>query len=286
MWLTIDQIQALKAIQESGSITAASQSLNKAKSAVHYSMKKLEEQVGFPLIENSGYRSLLTRQAEDFLRASENLLKNYEILKEQAHQIATGVETKLAVSATALYPLKKLNSYIKKLQTRFPQTEVVFHREILSGHKFLQNGLVDIALFEHKQNVPGMEIKQVDEVIMHLVISKNHPLAKNKPVRITMEDLLDHPQVIQRATIPNDEVFGIHSKSRQWTVSDLDTKKQIILDGLGWGRLPEHDIASDLKSGRLVTMHKIAKPQTVPIILGRRQEDTHGRVSQCLWEMF
>lgn len=286
MWISIDQILCLKTIQECGSITSASQELHRAKSAIHYSMNKLEEQVGFPILENSGYRSHLTRQASQFLISAEQLLSNYETLKERVHQIATGVESQLAISATALFPLSRLNQCIRKLQNQFPQTEIVFHRELLSGQRYLKNGVVDIAIFEHEHESPDFELKKIDQVKMHLVISKKHPLSSRRPSTLAMEDLLEYPQVIQRATIPLDENYGIHSRSRHWTVSDLATKKQILLDGLGWGRLPEHEIQADLKAGRLIPLGHITPAETVSIYMGRKKDTFHGKVGQELWDMF
>lgn len=285
MWITLDQILSLKMIDDTGSITSASEKLNKAKSAVHYSIKKLEEQLNFPLIESQGYRSQLTQQAKEFLYASRTLLHNYEELKEKVHQIATGVESRFAVSASALYPLSRFNQHIQKLQTKYPKTEIVFHREILSGKKFLNQGIVDISLFEHDHKDSSLEMVEVDQVFMHLVISKKHPLAKVKTSAQTFEALLQHPQVVQRATIPSDENYGVHNLSRQWTVTDLAAKKQIILDGLGWGRLPEHEIATDLKSGRLICLGKIEKPEKVSIFIGRKKNQQYGKVNQAFWEM-
>ena len=73
-WITIDQIQCFQAVSESGSFQKASEKLNKAKSAVMYSVKNLEEQLGFPLLDRTLYRSKVTSQGEAFLFRSQQIL--------------------------------------------------------------------------------------------------------------------------------------------------------------------------------------------------------------------
>ncbi|MCB0407874.1 MAG: LysR family transcriptional regulator [Bdellovibrionales bacterium] len=285
MWITIDQLITIQAVHESGSITAASENLHKAKSAIYYAIKKLESQVGFEILENDGYRARLTPKGEQLLSRANTFLKQYDALKTDILQIASGVETHLAISATALFSLKKFNALIHKIQSQFPNTQIVFHREILSGLQFLKQDLVDLAIFERRDSREDLEIKKIDSVIMQLVISKSHPLTKLPKKERTLDRLLEFPQVIQRSTMPTDESHGVHKNSRQWTVTDLDSKKEIILSGLGWGRLPIHEIEKELKSGKLLRLENIEAPQEISLFIGRKRMKTPGVVSQALWEM-
>ncbi len=41
---------------------------------------------------------------------------------------------------------------------------------------------------------------------------------------------------------------------RTWRVSDLHTKHQLLLAGLGWGNLPEHLVHEDLRKRRLIRL--------------------------------
>lgn len=46
---------------------------------------------------------------------------------------------------------------------------------------------------------------------------------------------------------------GIFSP-RTWRVVDLATKHALIVNGLGWGHMPEHVVRDDLRAGRLVAL--------------------------------
>ena len=171
MWVTVEQLECLKSIKEQGSITAASEHMAKAKSAIYYSIKKLEDQVGFKVIESSKYRGELTFKGEQLLNSALPIFETMEKFKSNIYQIRTGVEQKISISSTALFDMKKLNKAILSLQREYPNTEIIFHREILSGEKMLKTGLVDIAIFEHVNEKSYFELKKIDQVEMKLVIS-------------------------------------------------------------------------------------------------------------------
>lgn len=286
MWITLDQLLCLRAIKSQGSITAASIELGKAKSALYYSIKKLEEQVGFKVLETGLYRGVLTFKGEQLLTSSESVFKAMEKLNTDIYQIRTGVEQRIGLSATALFSMKKLNKSILKLQQSYPNTEIIFHREILSGEKMLKSGLVDIAIFEHVIEASLFELKKVDEINMQLVISSKHPFLRLSKDQQKLEKLFEYPQVVQRSTIPDEEQYGVYRHSKKWTVSDLASKRQIILDQLGWGRMPSHDVYIDLKAKRLVHLDFVEKPILVPIYIGRLKNKEIGQVGKDFWDMW
>ena len=48
------------------------------------------------------------------------------------------------------------------------------------------------------------------------------------------------------------KVYSVMSGQRCWYANDFSTKKTLILSGMGWGRLPDHKISTELKNGSLV----------------------------------
>lgn len=286
MWFSLEQIESLEAIQREGSISAAAESIHKAKSAVHYSIKKLEEQLGFELLNRKSYRGKLTDKGKQFLVSARRVLLECERLKEDSHRIATGVEMQLSISASALFSLKRLNSAILNLQTEYPDTEITFHREILSGAKMLRQGLVDLAIFEHSGESDEFEFKRIDEITLYLVIASHHQFLSLPQKEQVMDQLFEYPQVVQRSTIPDDDLYGVYQRSKRWTVSDLSSKREIILSGLGWGWLPEHEVLEDIKKGRLACLDRFDPPQKFRVVIARKKGVEHGVVSQALWTAF
>ena len=50
------------------------------------------------------------------------------------------------------------------------------------------------------------------------------------------------------------------------------TKKQIILDGLGWGKLPEHEISSSLNSKKLFHLSHLDENISADIYIARKKK--------------
>ncbi len=286
MWITIDQITCLKAVKDSGSFNGASENLHKAKSAISYSINRLDEQLGFPTLDRSQYRIRLTSQGEAFLKKAQKLLNEVEELKDEVHKIASGVEMKLAMSATAIFPAEKINKVLREIITRFPATEFTFHREILSGERMLSNEEVDIAIFESIQNTLDLDSKKISQVELKLVIAKGHPFLSLPKEEQTLENLKTYPHIIQRSTIPDNTQMGSPENAKRWSVSDIDSKKDLILNNLGWGRLPGHYVAKELKSKRLVHLKHLKYDHTLEIFLCKKKSKSMGPVLKHIWDSF
>ena len=65
-------------------------------------------------------------------------------------------------------------------------------------------------------------------------------------------------------------------------------KQSEILSGMGWGRLHEHLIAEELRSGRLVPMsiNNYATTLKINICVARMMDKPSGPVAATLWEDF
>lgn len=286
MWITIEQIQCLQAVKEHGSFNAAAEHLHKAKSAIAYSISKLEEQIGFATLDRSSYRTKLTPQGEAFLIKAKILLKNLDQLKEEVHKISTGIEMKICISASAIYPTRRLNSILKSLITKFDSTEFTFHREILSGEKMLMSDTVDIAIFENLQNTMDIEAKKIDSIDLKLVISSTHPFLQLPKNQQTIEKLKNYPQIIQRSTVPDSSTMGILEDSKQWTVSDIDSKKDLIMNDLGWGRLPDHFVEKELQKNTLTHLHWLKYDHRVKVFICKKKNKPFGPVLRSIWDSF
>ncbi len=286
MQITLEQIQSLKAVKDSGSLNSASESLGKAKSALSYSLNKLEDQLGFILLDRSSYRIKLTQKADAFLIKALPLLKKSEELKSDILKIASGTEVRLSLSASAIYPTKKINSVMKNLIKKFPSTEFIFHREILSGEKMLLRGDVDIAIFENVQNDLDLDTKEIGTCDLKLSISSDHPFTRLSKKHQTLEELIKYPQIIQRSTIKDDNDIGIPDNAKRWTVSDIDSKKDLILEGLGWGRLPGHFINTELKSNKLTHLKNLNYDHKTTMYICKRKNKSFGPVLKFIWDSF
>lgn len=287
MWITFEKIKCFQAVIDTGSFAKAAHKLFKAKSAVLYSVKTLEDQLGFSLIDRSEYRSKITPQGEAFLFRCQKVIQNMSELDEYAKLIASGVEMKLKISASGIFNINVLYPILKETMSVFPSTEIVFQREILSGEKMLKRRDVDLAIFENLRNKKEFDFKLIDTAKLVLVIAKDHSFLTLPVEQQTQKNLYKYPQIIQRSTIRDEESHvGVHKESLKWMVTDTPSKREIILNGLGWGRLPEHIVADDIKAGRLAHLKRFKDDDVVEFFLCKRKGSEMGKVSQFIWDNF
>lgn len=281
--MDLDQLQVLNMIDKEGSFSKASEKLGKAKSALTYAISNLEDEFGLLLIDRSNYRPVLTNYGKQLLEKAIPVLESFEAMKGFAKTLSKNQELKIRLSMAALFPLQKLTTTLKSLEVKFPTTELVFTTEILSGEKLLLKGEVDISLLAGIENKVDLEFKKISEVEMPLVISSTHPLTKNSIISKT--DLHDYPQIVVRSTNPDERSFGVIKESKKWYVDDLNTKLVLILEGLGWGRLPEH-IVNEYIERQCLNKIKIndSDHEVIEIFLARRKFEYHGIVSNYIWD--
>ena len=72
--LSLEALEVIDAIARKGSFAAAAESLFKVPSALTYTVRKLEEDLGVSLFNRSGHRATLTEAGAELLNEGRNLL--------------------------------------------------------------------------------------------------------------------------------------------------------------------------------------------------------------------
>jgi DNA-binding transcriptional LysR family regulator len=78
----------------------------------------------------------------------------------------------------------------------------------------------------------------------------------------------------------------VHEGSLKWFVNDTPSKKDIILSGLGWGRLPAHMVDKEINSKRLVHLTQLEDDDDVTIYLCKKKNKSIGKVAKFIWDSF
>lgn len=275
--MTLDQITVLEAIISTGSFRAAAQKLNRAQSAVSYAIKRLESEMEVQIFDRSAYRPQLTPAGEAILNKGKEILSQLKDLEALGKSLKRGCEPVLRLAVSALYPLPQLIPTIKTLKKEFPDVELVLSIDMLSSDKLLLENKVDLAITEVRGDESLIENIDFDFVTMIAVTGK--PYAKK-----TFLNSSDLPQVVVRSSEPDSSrASGIHNLSHHWRVTDFQSKKQLLLEGLGWGYMPEHLIVDELKKHKLQIL--IKKKHRVPIYLGNLRNKTLGPATSALKDL-
>ena len=64
-------------------------------------------------------------------------------------------------------------------------------------------------------------------------------------------------------------------------------KKEVILQGMGWGHMPRFLIEEELADGRLLSIAgNHFRESVIPLVVARRRDTPHGPIARKLWTYF
>lgn len=255
--MTLDQIETFLAVADNGSFKAASEVLHRSQPALSISVKKLEEELGIELFSREQYRPRLTAHGKAFYQRSKDFYQEATALKSYALKLGMGEEPEISMAIDSLFPLATVLKVLKDFSQKHPQTRLNISFEVLGGAiEKLTTGEVQLAISPNiSLEGDHLQIEKLTDVTMVPVVSRDAQLLKKS--KLSAEDLKSFPQIIVRDSSrqPTNRKIGVLEGARQWSVKDLDTKIEIIKASMGWGRLPDHTIEEELKSGTLCELN-------------------------------
>lgn len=281
--MTLDQLQVLQTIIKTGSFRAASQNMYRAQSAVSYAIRTLEDELGFKLFSREQYRPQLTSQGRVFIKKVDELILQYSELEETARFLKLGHEPLIRIAISSLWPLPLLVRALKDFKKLYAQTEIKIIHDVLSNDEQILEDRADIA-FGTLFNDQGLLVaKELFEVRMLSVCASTHPLAKFKG-KAPESELARHPQVIMSSTGGSNRSGGIVNPTNVISVQEYLTKKTFLLEGLGWGLMPEHLVKEEIKKKSLVTLTQ--NPYRAMTHIARHSHKELGPCGKFLWNYF
>jgi DNA-binding transcriptional LysR family regulator len=288
--MTLDQLKMLVRIADTGGILAAAEALNRTQPTVSVAIRKLEDELGVELLTRDSYRAHLTSAGHTICQQARIILKQSEILSGRAKHLAQGNEPEMRLAIEASCPLPPVLNILAKCEQKFPGTRFSLMGETLWGAlDRLQQGEADLAIspwFEENLEFEASPI--ITATLVTVATPQFRASLKKGP--LSFDDLKDSVQIVVRDSSrkPRRQSFGYLSAGRHWYVTDHQTKKEIILAGMGWGRLHEHLVAEELRNGSLVplSIHNYPTTMEIDICIVRILNKPAGPVGTALWEDF
>lgn len=283
---TLHDLQCFDAVVREGGFQAAAATLHRSHPAVFAAVAKLERQLGFSLLDRSGYRVRPTEAGRSFHDRAQSLLHEFEVLRTHAGQLAMGEEGELRVVIGDLCPLPQTLALLSRFFARCPHTRLHLQFEAVTGPwERLFDG--DADLIVHRVDKSDTRLEWVDLCKVPLL-----PVATPGfvPFRVTRtirpEQLRELTQCVIRDTArhspPRD--YFIVAGAHQCTVADQPMKKEVILSGMAWGHLPRFLIERELAKGRLLSLAGPHLPGRIEdLVVARRRDQPHGPVANRLW---
>lgn len=252
---SLDQLQLFLAVVDHGGFAAAGRALGRATSVVSYGIAGLEAQLGLHLFDRAGTRRpKLTAAGEAVLAEARRIADDLAGLKARVGGLVAGLEAEVSLAVDVLLPTARLAEALRAFTHAFATVTLRLHVEALGAVTALvQDGTAQLGVSGPlSAEAEGMVRQSAGSVLMLPVAAPGHPLAQaaQSPgvARLHIQLVLS-----DRSPLTKGRDFAVTSP-RNWRLADLGAKHALLLEGVGWGNMPEPLVADDLATGRLVRL--------------------------------
>lgn len=262
------RLLVFKTVVDLGGFNAAADKLGIAQPSVGAHVKALERQVGQALLmRHRGTKPQLTEagrvvytMAVDVIRLSEEAYMRLANLKaQQTREIIIAAHRDLAVSF--------LPPYLSRFSRKHPRSRIVTRigtiEDVLA---LVESGTVQLGLLLSSGPVQGLQSEIVGREPLHLVVSKNHPLAHIKGIAASdlrkqsfVTGLRDsrYFQMVDRAL----RSIGMVDYEVALELQESASVREAVRHGPYIACLPGCTSEAEIKTGDLVALD-LAKPLT------------------------
>lgn len=285
---SLHQLECFLALAAEGSYAAAALRVHKSHTAVFATVRSLEETVGVALLDRGGYRVTLTPAGVSFHEEAARVVRAHAGLAKHAVQLRSGAEAELRIALGDLCPLGSTMGVFTDFFRNEAHTRPAFYNEVLAAPwARLLREEIDLAIHHIDQPRPELETLHLFDVRVIPVAAPGFlPFDASALRRLQPADLRPWRQCILRDGAPDWAAASYHllDGAPQVSVGDQATKREVLLQGLAWGHMPEHMVQADLAAGRLLPLAgEHWRGATLPHHAMRLREARHGPVAQRLW---
>ncbi|MFT6404543.1 MAG: DNA-binding transcriptional LysR family regulator [Marinomonas primoryensis] len=277
--VTLEALRVLEAIHQLGSFAAAADALFKVPSALTYTVKKLEEDLGVALFDRSRQKAVLTPAGHLVLEQGQAILEAAIRLEDSIKQFESGWEPKLRIARDTVLLESPLMTVVGDFLSQNRPVEITLSEEAVGGGwDALQDGRADLVIGVTGELPKGkVHTQALGAIDFVFAIAPTHPLALVEGA-ITAVQLRQYPAIVVADSSKNLPArnIGIFESRQVLRVDTMRSKIQAQCLGLGVGYLPKHRIVDELKSGRLVVRQcEFPRPNLIAYLAWRK--DSPGR---------
>ncbi len=283
---SLDQLQVLDTIVQTGSYRAAGARLGRATSAVSYAVTNLEQALGFPLFARRGRRSVLTPAGSSVLHEARALLERANSFSAHVAGLRDEWEPTLGVVVDGILPVAPFMMMAGALRQHGAPTMLNFQREYLSGVRTrFDRDELDLMVSLDFAGDAAHIASPLPQLKLWLVAEPTHPLAGKRSQRSDLSDQIEVVVHDSARNEPSEDARLSLGCGRVLRLSDFASKLAALKQGLGIGWMPEHLCQPALEDGTLVRLRVVGAQQHVfvPHLVYRRRAPL-GRAAALISE--
>ena len=258
--ISLDQLRAFIAAVDEGSFSGAGRKLHRVQSAVSAWVSGLEGQLGVALFDRTARYPKLTPEGVLLLADARDVIAGVDTLKARGKLMAGGLEAELSVVVDVFFPVATIAAAARAFAERFPLTPLrLFVEGLGAAYQPVLDERCSLGILAPLPvEFPSLISERINEVPLVMVAAPSHPLACWRG-RIPKRELAKHVQLVltDRSDLMAGKDYGVFSPST-WRLADLSTKHALLTNGVGWGSMPRHMVATDIAEGKLAVLEVLA----------------------------
>lgn len=243
--MEISALQAFVSVAESGSFSQAGDRLHLTQPAVSKRVALLEAELGTPLFDRIGRKTLLTEAGQQLFPRARQLLLELADMRRTVSNLTEGIAGTLSMGTSHHIGLRRLPSVLREFSKSYTQVRLDIHfMDSETACSSVERGDLEMAVV----TLPPRPSKNLRphplwNDPLRFVVAGDHPLATLPAV--TLSQLVNYPAVlVSRGTYTREIMeeallpFGFNVQIGMET-NYLETLKMMTAIGLGWSLLPE-----------------------------------------------
>ncbi len=277
------QLEALVFIAQEHSFSRAAEHLARTQPAVSIAIKKLEEEIGAPLLDRSRKNVVLTDAGMVMLEYAQKILNmRGEVVNaiDELRQLHHGKVTIGANESTSLYFLPRI---IMDFRAQNPSVKVEVHRSLSERlPQDIKERHVDFGVISFDPSDAELEASPVLLDELTLIVPPGHWIAQRRSVNI--RDLGSESFLAHNVKSPSRqhvvEAFRRHRVPLNITIelATIETIKKFVQMGFGIGFVPHMCVEEELQRGTLVAVpvKEIRFQRTLRVVHLRDRVHSHA----------
>jgi DNA-binding transcriptional LysR family regulator len=256
--VTLHQMRIFHSLGRHLSFTRAAEELFLSQPAVSIQVKRLEESVGMPLVEQMGKRIFLTEVGKELFEACRDVLDRLRVLDEDMTGLEEGVRGPLnlaAITSSKYFMPHLLGAFLREHPAVEPRLTVTNQTRVLER---LEGNMDDLVIMGTLPENLDLEAAFFLDNPLVVVAPPDHPLVGEKQIplaRLLQERFLSRePGSGTRAA--RSRLFAEHGLTIQpyMELGSSEAIKQAVMAGLGISVLSLHNLRLELKTGLIAVL--------------------------------
>lgn len=236
-------LEIVKAVHDTGSLTAAADALHLTQSALSHSIKKLEDQLGFAVWHREGRTLRPTEAGRYLLAAAQRLVPQFALVEERMAQFGRGERGTFQVGLECHPCYRWFLTVADPFLRAWPQVNLDVKQKFqFGGLGALFNHEIDLLVTPDPLFKPGVVYEPVFAYEPALAVGPGHPLRNApwaRPEDLAAETLYTFPVGADRLDIFTQFLVpaGVQPR-RHLPVETTEIMAQLVARGRGVAALP------------------------------------------------